>query len=121
MADYKSGFVNKVNVNNTDVPISYVETEYKDTTNNLQQYKGDFSKRKVYTDVLGLANTTAKANTWANRTVYYITVIAYNNLNVQKLVEFGKGTAQMSLCQDKLDKIAGIFDSVKKLKAYYNI
>lgn len=43
---------------------------------------------------------------------------AYNNMNEEKLVDFGKGVARMQLYQYNLDKISEILSEVKKLKEY---
>lgn len=45
-------------------------------------------------------------------------VRAYNNMNEEKLVDFGKGVARMQLYQYNLDKISEILSEVKKLKEY---
>lgn len=43
---------------------------------------------------------------------------AYNNMDEQKLVDFGNGVARMQLYQYKLDEISKILSVVKKLKEY---
>lgn len=45
---------------------------------------------------------------------------AYNNMDEQKLVDFGNGVSRMQLCQYKLDEISKILSAVKKLKEYLN-
>ena len=42
---------------------------------------------------------------------------AYNNMDEQKLIEFGNGAARMSYIKYHLDSISEILDGVKKLKA----
>lgn len=45
---------------------------------------------------------------------------AYNNMDEQKLVDFGNGVARMQMFQYKLDEISEILSSVKKLKELLN-
>lgn len=45
---------------------------------------------------------------------------AYNNMDEQKLVDFGNGVARMQLYQYKLDKISEILSVVRQLKEYLN-
>ena len=45
---------------------------------------------------------------------------AYNNMDEQKLVDFGNGVARMQMCQYKLDEISDILSNVKKLKELLN-
>ena len=75
MAGYKENVINKIKVGSTDYPISYTETEFKDTTNNVSRYQGDSAIRKVYTDVLGVSNgSSPNNNTYANESFYFLTV-----------------------------------------------
>ena len=75
MSNYKENIINKVQVENTEYPISYTETEYQDETNNFRRYKGDLALRKVYTGVLGVANGSApNNNTYANTSFYFLNV-----------------------------------------------
>jgi len=45
-------------------------------------------------------------------------VRAYNNMDEQKLIDFGNGVAKMQLYQYKLNEISEILSDVKKLKEY---
>ena len=45
---------------------------------------------------------------------------AYNNMDEQKLVDFGNGVARMQLFQYKLNEISDILSNVKKLKELLN-
>lgn len=75
MGNYKENIINKVQVENTEYPISYTETEYQDETNNFRRYKGDLALRKVYTGVLGVENgSSPNNNTYANTSFYFLNV-----------------------------------------------
>lgn len=55
--------------------IRSLETSYSDDTNNTSRYTGLLAQKKVYTGVLGVANgTSPNNNTYANTTVYFLTV-----------------------------------------------
>jgi hypothetical protein len=52
-----------------------LEYSYNDTTNNLSMYRGFVAQKKVYTDVLGVANGSApNNNSCANQSFYFLTV-----------------------------------------------
>ena len=52
-----------------------LEYAYNDATNNLSMYKGFVAQKKVYTDVLGVANGSApNNNSYANQSFYFLTV-----------------------------------------------
>ena len=53
-----------------------LEVSYDDTTNNTSMYKGILANKKVYTNVLGVANgSSPNNNTYANQSFYFLTVI----------------------------------------------
>ena len=66
---------NASGVRTTQETISKPEALISDSTNKVTQYRGMLAKRKVYTNVLGVANgSSPNNNTWANRSIYFITL-----------------------------------------------
>lgn len=75
MADYKETGISQVQIEETNYPISYIETQYNDEIHGVRRYRGDYALRKVYTGVLGVANGSApNNNTYANTSFYFLNV-----------------------------------------------
>lgn len=95
-------------------------TEYKNCQNRFKNMIDTFSSRCAPAMFCGGASSAIMNNMQSVAQSLGNIADAYNNMDEQKLVDFGNGVARMQLFQYKLNVISDILSNVKKLKELLN-
>ncbi len=96
-------------------------TECNNSTNRFNNMVDTFNNRCSGSLFCGGASDALCNNINSITSSLRSMVKAYNNMDVQKLIDYGNGVARMQLYQYKLDEISKILSDVKNLKESLDI